>query len=238
MTSIWPKTNTFEARTTAELQQVYFAISKRIASSGCANRSLGVPFCSGFSPKKHTTQERIARGRREQNRERRNTKSIECTSDEETTTGNTQKWVTRWSWWGWWNAPESKFCSAAEMIIRWRFQKVQKRWRLHPEPQRMGSFNHKVRVNLLLWQLSFWTKAPDQHVMLPGSAAGTLKDQNTHLKLALSYHASSWSSIPWRCETQNEPERICAKKMWYTSRFVRVIFAQGPRAGWPLTCLL
>ena len=190
-----------------------------------------------FAKETHNTGEESKRAKRTKQRTKKY-KEHRMHQRRRNTIGNTQKWVTRWSWWGWWNAPESKFCSAAEMIIRWRFQKVQKRWRLHPEPQRMGSFNHKVRVNLLLWQLSFWTKAPDQHVMLPGSAAGTLKDQNTHLKLALSYHASSWSSIPWRCETQNEPERICAKKMWYTSRFVRVIFAQGPRAGWPLTCLL
>ena len=81
-------------------------------------------------------------------------------------------------------------------------------WRLHPEPRRMSSFSHKARVNLLFWHLSFWTKTPDQHVVLPGSAA----DQNTHLKLALLYHASSWSSMSWRCKTYNGPECICLKK--------------------------
>ena len=74
-----PKPAPFEAQAGLELQQVYFVkFSKRIALSWDASRGLGDPFCFGFSPKKNTTQESRARGRRKQNRERKNTKSIEC----------------------------------------------------------------------------------------------------------------------------------------------------------------
>ena len=59
MSLLWlPQTNTFESRTSLELQQVYFVISSRIGLSGDASGGLGDPFCFGFFPKeKHNKGE-------------------------------------------------------------------------------------------------------------------------------------------------------------------------------------